>query len=277
MAKIPVHYADKPELVAALIEARIVQMKTEDTVFAIEWLMEHYPMSVSAAERVLEDETFQYVALYPEGHPGLDAIRAEQRAKGRRSYGLKKLRPQIIERDDSRCQNCNERVKGRNATIDHKDPEGPETLENLLLLCRKCNTLKGKRTWEDFQKATAEWRESVERSQRDRPDFICFNTGLSVKGRSWKEAGCESPSLCLIGQGCMAGFNSCPCLYWGCPPDCGGCGKCVAHNDKDKGVHPYRILCPVVSENRSEFGWDWDECDRVAECREIQACVKIKG
>ena len=66
MAEIPQRYADQPQMVAAIIEARTVQMKTEDTSFAIEWLMEHYPMSV------LEDETFQYAALYPEGHPGLN-------------------------------------------------------------------------------------------------------------------------------------------------------------------------------------------------------------
>ena len=127
MAKIPQQYTDQPEMVNAVIEARRIQMETEDTSFAIEWLMEHYPMSLNSATRVLEDETFLYVALYPEGHPGLEALRAEQRAKSRRSYNMKKLRPQIIDRDDSRCQNCNKRVKGGDATLDHKDPEGPET------------------------------------------------------------------------------------------------------------------------------------------------------
>ena len=40
MATIPERYADQPELVAAIIEARSVQMETEDTAFAIEWLLE---------------------------------------------------------------------------------------------------------------------------------------------------------------------------------------------------------------------------------------------
>ena len=93
MAKIPQKFADQPELVAAVIEARKVQMETEDTGFAIDWLMQHYPMSLSSATRTLEDETFQYVALYPDGHPGLEALRAEQRAKGRRSYNLRKFGP----------------------------------------------------------------------------------------------------------------------------------------------------------------------------------------
>ena len=153
MPKIPPYYADKSELVNAIIEARTVQMETEDTAFAIEWLIEHHHhFSLTSAERALEDQTFRHPALYPEGHPGLEAIRAEQRAKGRRNYQLKKLRPQIIDRDDSRCQNCNARVKGANATLDHKDPEGPSILENLHLLCRKCNTLKGNQSWDEFQK-----------------------------------------------------------------------------------------------------------------------------
>ena len=156
--------ADKSELVNAIIEARTVQMETEDTAFAIEWLIEHYHhMSLTSAERALEDQTFRHPALYPEGHPGLEAIRAEQRAKGRRNYQLKKLRPQIIDRDDSRCQNCNARVKGTNATLDHKDPEGPSTLENLHLLCRKCNTLKGNQSWDEFQKEQEKWKKPTPR------------------------------------------------------------------------------------------------------------------
>lgn len=205
MAKIPPQYADKPELVAAVIEARKTQMETEDTSFAIEWLMEHYPMSLKSATRVLEDETFQYAALYPEGHPGLEALRADQRAKSRRSYNMRKLRPQVIDRDDGRCQNCKKRVKSREATLDHKDPEGPETLENLQLLCRACNTLKGKRTWAEFQEDQAEWRARVEKRQNERPDFVCKQTGLSVRGRSWKEAGCLSPDLCLSSKECDNG------------------------------------------------------------------------
>ena len=190
MAQIPERYREQPELVFAVIDARRVQMETEDTAFAIEWLMEHYSsFSLDSAKRVLEDETFRYVALYPEGHPGLEAMRAEQRTKGRRAYRLKKLRPQIIDRDDGRCQNCNKRVEGRDASLDHKDPEGLETLENIHLLCRKCNALKGKRSWDEFQKDQKEWEAHIKERQLHRPDLICKQTGLSVRGRSWKEAG----------------------------------------------------------------------------------------
>ena len=199
---IPEQYADRPELVAAVIDARTVQMETEDTAFAIEWLIEHHPhISLDSAKRVLEDETFRYRALYPDGHPGLEALLAEGRSANRRAYALKKLRPQIIDRDDGRCQSCNKRVVGREATLDHKDPEGPTTPENLHLLCHGCNALKGKRTWEEFLQLKAQ----IEAQQNARPDIICQQTGLSIRGRSWKEAGCLRPPHCAIFGECDNG------------------------------------------------------------------------
>ena len=204
-APLPERYQEQPELVNAVREARAVQMETEDTPFAIEWLMEHYPMSIESAQKAMDDVTFRYAVFYPHGHPGWEAIFAEQRAKGRRSYNLKKLRPQVIDRDDGRCQGCQKRVTGRDATIDHKDPEGPETLENLHLLCRKCNTIKGKRTWEEYQRDEAEWATQLQQRQNARPDFVCKRTGLSVRGRSWKEAGCTTPDVCLMEQECDNG------------------------------------------------------------------------
>ena len=198
MAKLPQHYADQPELVAAIIDARRVQMETEDTSFAIEWLMEHHAMTLASATKALTDETFRHPALYPEGHPGLEALNAENRAKHRRSYNRQKLRPQVIERDGSRCQNCNKRVWGRDAQLDHKDPEGPETLDNLVLLCQRCNTIKGRRAWDEFQEAQHEWQKQLQARQNTRPDIICKQTGLSIRGRTWKESGCVSPDFCLL-------------------------------------------------------------------------------
>ena len=184
MAKVPPRYADQPELVEAIIEARAVQMETEDTAFAVDWLLEHHPMSMGSATRALDDQTFRHPALYPAGHPGLEALRAEQRAKGRRSYQLKKIRPLVIDRDDARCQNCSKRVKGAEATVDHKDPEGPTSLDNCHLLCRGCSTIKGKRSWEQFLQDQQAWRDAVEQRQNSRPDIICKQTGLSIRGRS---------------------------------------------------------------------------------------------
>ena len=204
--KVPERLEGQPELVAAIIEARRVQMETEDTAFAVEWLLDCHPkMSIDSATRVLNDETFRYVGLYPPGHPGLEAMKAEQRAKGRRAYNLQKLRPQVIDRDGSRCQFCNKRVEGREATLDHKDPEGPDTLENIHLLCKKCNVIKGKRSWDTFLTEEAEWRSRLEQVQNARPDFTCKQTGLSVRGRSWADAGCLSPDLCKILAECDNG------------------------------------------------------------------------
>ncbi len=204
-AKIPARFADQPELVNAVIGARRLQMETGDDAAAIEWLLETYPMTMQSATRVINDETFQYPALYPEGHPGLESLRAEGRAKSRRQAELRKIRPAVIERDGGCCQNCEKRVWGRDATLDHKNPEGPATLENVHLLCRACNTLKGRRTWEEFQQAQAEWRAAVEQRQNARPDIICQQTGLSIKGRSWKESGCLTPDLCPHTRECDNG------------------------------------------------------------------------
>ena len=202
---IPDRYANRPELVHAVIEARKVQMETEDSAFAVEWLMEHHPMTFDSATRALDDATFRYAGFYPEGHPGLEMLKAEARAKGRRAYQLKKIRVAVIDRDESRCQGCSKRVKGREATLDHKDPEGPSDLENIHLLCRRCNTVKGQMTWGEFQKRREEWQARVSEIQNARPDFICEQTGLSVRGKSWNDAGCLSRDLCSMMKACDNG------------------------------------------------------------------------
>ena len=53
MAQIPARFQDQPELVTQVIEARQVQMDTEDTAFAIEWLTQSSGMSLAAATRAL--------------------------------------------------------------------------------------------------------------------------------------------------------------------------------------------------------------------------------
>ena len=135
----------------------------------------------------------------------LEEIRTEARLKSRRNAPLRKLRPVIMERDNGRCQNCDKRVTGRDAALDHKDPEGETTEDNLILLCQRCNTIKSNRTWDEFQEEQKEFRARVKAQQDARPDFICHQTGLSVRGRSWKEAGCLSPDLCSLTKTCDNG------------------------------------------------------------------------
>ena len=152
MAKIPGQYANQPELVNAVIEARRIQMDTGDTPLAIEWLMEHHPMSQPSATRVLEHATFQYVAMYPDGHPRLEGLTAELKERSGRSKINQGIRLQIIERDGEQCQHCSKPVTGQSRVLDRKDPAKSETLDNLHLVCRRCQRLKKERPWDEFQR-----------------------------------------------------------------------------------------------------------------------------
>jgi 5-methylcytosine-specific restriction endonuclease McrA len=65
------------------------------------------------------------------------------------------LRSAIQERDGDSCRYCGCRVSWSDrrshvgATYDHVIPRGPETLDNLVVACRRCNTKKGPRTPEE--------------------------------------------------------------------------------------------------------------------------------
>ena len=152
MAKIPGQYAKRPELVNAVIEARRIQMDTGDTPLAIDWLLEHHSMTLPSATRVLEHETFQYVAMYPEGHPRLAALTAELRERSQRSKITQGIRLQVIERDGNQCQHCRQPVTGYNSVLDRKDPAKSRTLDNLHLICRGCKRLKKEMPWDEFQR-----------------------------------------------------------------------------------------------------------------------------
>ena len=199
MSKLPKYVRDRKD---AILKARSIQMEEIEGVdeIAMQALMEDTGMSLNSAERCLSDLTFKYKELYPAGHPGLDVLSAEIKNKGRRIENLRKIRAQVIKRDGSRCQNCNKRVYGRDAQLDHKDPEGPETLENVHLLCQSCNYLKCKMSWSKFR---VEWAK-LKKHQMKRENFKCENTGLFVRGRSWKEAGCIDPAYCKGEKKCMA-------------------------------------------------------------------------
>ena len=82
--------------------------------------------------------------MIPEGHPLKAEFRAADAAKERRLYRTKKHRKLIIERDGGRCKHCRKEVSGRNATLDHIDPNGPSEPDNLQLLCRSCNSRKNR-------------------------------------------------------------------------------------------------------------------------------------
>ena len=138
-------------------------------------------------------------------------------------------------------------------------------MENLLLLCRACNTLKGKRSWEEFQMEREEWQAQLEQRQNQRPDFTCERTSLSVRGRTWQEAGCINPNTCMRLKKCDNGrearFDACPCHPYGCFPDCTGCYMC-GHDELSPPVH---MVCPL-----GDFGYS--ECRNEAACKSARAC-----
>lgn len=78
-----------------------------------------------------------------------------ERIRWRRKNALKKDRglcEQIVERDRSMCRYCGVRVKWQDrrgaagGTYDHVDPDGPNSLTNVVVACRKCNGRKKDRT-----------------------------------------------------------------------------------------------------------------------------------
>ena len=89
---------------------------------------------------------------------GLIEQREAQKAYAKRHYALYndlRLTRAVKERDGDTCQYCGKKVnwkdrKGRDGgTYDHIDPDGDNTLENLCVACRSCNSSKKDRLpWE---------------------------------------------------------------------------------------------------------------------------------
>ena len=67
------------------------------------------------------------------------------------------LRDEIQARDGDRCRYCGRRVSWLDrksiagATYDHVIPRGPETVDNLVVACRGCNSKKRNRTPEEAE------------------------------------------------------------------------------------------------------------------------------
>ena len=101
-------------------------------------------MSKESAYRALDYQTFRSTHMIPEGHSLKAEFRAADAVKERRVYHSKKHRGFIIERDGGRCRHCKKEVSGRNATLDHIDPNGLSEPDNLQLLCRSCNSRKNR-------------------------------------------------------------------------------------------------------------------------------------
>ena len=133
---------NRKEFKEPVLKARTILFETKNMELALSAL--EGVMSKESAYRVLEYTTFRYTPMIPLGHPLKAEFRAEDAAKERRLYHTKKHRSFIIERDGGRCKHCEKEVSGRNATLDHIDPNGPSEPENLQLLCRSCNSRKNR-------------------------------------------------------------------------------------------------------------------------------------
>lgn len=139
-----------------------------------------------SANRILDYQTFKYIDCIPKEHPlwreqrQLEDLAINRRAEAR------KIRPYLMERSGSRCEWCGNSVSGRDATVDHIDPEGGNEPENLALLCRSCNSRKSRGSLERLQ--------GIEESHARRAE--------------WDRQ------------------MNCPCHHYGCFPDCTGCQMC---------------------------------------------------
>lgn len=224
------------ELAEAILKARTILQEADDYSAAVAALADLMsPQSVSSC---LEYRTFRYVAMIPEGHPLKAELRARDAAKQRRSYRTRKHRATVIERDDGRCQRCGKEVSGRDATLDHIDPNGPSEPENLRLYCRSCNASKNRLSEQQValrDERRAAWQQEMARDEE---------------------------------------FYNCPCTFDGCDPDCAGCGVCREENQDELGNHPHRVICRIVSEELEESGFEWSRCETESHCKHAARCLK---
>jgi 5-methylcytosine-specific restriction endonuclease McrA len=85
------------------------------------------------------------------------------------------LRAEIRERDRDFCRYCgrevnwNDRKSIAGATYDHVDPDGENTLENVVVCCRSCNSRKGGRP---LGQTGMRLRPVPERSRADQPQEL---------------------------------------------------------------------------------------------------------
>ncbi len=107
-------------------------------------------------------------------------------------------RPQIIvlaERDGWLCNGCGEEMvehddnlplgpmRARYATVDHKDPKGGNDPSNLWLMCASCNSSKGQRPLEEWEKTLDFEGGFLKRGFTQIPNALLFDATVSVGAR----------------------------------------------------------------------------------------------
>lgn len=73
--------------------------------------------------------------------------RRRPRQRRWRGADRERVMRQVIDRDGEACALCGLSLPfgGHSVTLDHRDPDGPHTVENARRLCRSCNAAKGRR------------------------------------------------------------------------------------------------------------------------------------
>ena len=71
-------------------------------------------------------------------------------------FNILENRRKIYERDNYECQYCGEKLREDNITLDHKDPRGSNSKENLVTCCLECNSIKRDKTFEEAAPALLE-------------------------------------------------------------------------------------------------------------------------
>jgi 5-methylcytosine-specific restriction endonuclease McrA len=67
----------------------------------------------------------------------------------RSKYYTNSLKFKVYKRDKGRCQLCQDKLLLKDATLDHIKPKskgGPNSIDNLQLMCRQCNLFKANKT-----------------------------------------------------------------------------------------------------------------------------------
>lgn len=107
-------------------------------------------------EGLMERSDITTLLVKPWEQPPVDTWTDEtKRARWQRAKELQRdgeLRRRIKDRDRNLCRYCGRRVNwsdkksGIAATYDHVDPDGPNSLDNVVVACKACNSKKRDRT-----------------------------------------------------------------------------------------------------------------------------------
>ena len=191
-----------------------------------------------SGHRVLDYETFLYIDCVPKEHPLWREMRTKEDADISRRKEARKHKPALLERSNGKCEWCGKEIQGRNATVDHIDPEGGNEPGNLALLCRSCNSRKSRGSLDRLA--------SIEVAHHRRAERL---------DEQAKRMGFSSHAAHEL-------FLDCPCHHYGCPPNCIGCEMC----EHDGNSEPETLVCPY-----GETGLE--ACTTPSDCWEARRCT----